>query len=83
MAKRDHDAASRPDDENPEWIREDIRNARPALEVVAELFGPEAAEGLKRGRGRTAKPVKKVNQMLPTPMYLKRSGKREAAGTRA
>ncbi len=83
MAKRDHDAASRPDDENPEWTREDIRNARPALEVVAELFEPEAAEGLTRGRGRLAKPVKKANQTLRLDlMYLRLSGRRKAVGRR-
>jgi uncharacterized protein (DUF4415 family) len=64
MAKKDDDPASRPDDENPEWSREQIRNARPALEVIAEVFGPEAAEMLRRGRGRPAKAEKKVNQTL-------------------
>jgi uncharacterized protein (DUF4415 family) len=58
------DPASRPDEENPEWTREDIRNARPALEVIAEEWGPEVAEFLRRGRGRPAKPDRKVNQTL-------------------
>ncbi len=58
------DPASRPDEENPEWTLEDFRNARPALEWIAEAFGPEVAESLRRGRGRPVKPVKKVNQTL-------------------
>ncbi len=58
------DPASRPDEENPEWAREDIRNARPALEVIAEERGPEVAGFLRRGRGRPAKPDRKVNQTL-------------------
>jgi len=72
------DAASRPDEENPEWTEEDFRNARPALEVIAEVFGPEAAEMLRRGRGRPAKPDRKVNQTLrldPDVLaYFKRQG---------
>jgi uncharacterized protein (DUF4415 family) len=58
------DAASRPDDENPEWTREDFATARPALEVIAEVFSPDAAEALRRRGGRPAKPDKKVNQTL-------------------
>jgi uncharacterized protein (DUF4415 family) len=58
------DAASRPDEENPEITLEQMRRARPALEWIAEQFGPEAAEALRRGRGRPAKPDRKVNQTL-------------------
>jgi uncharacterized protein (DUF4415 family) len=58
------DAASRPDEENPEITLEQMRGARPALEWIAEEFGPGAAEELRRGRGRPAKPDRKVNQTL-------------------
>ena len=64
MKKKSADRASRPDDENPEWTREDFAKARPALEVLAEVFGPTAAESIRRGRGRPAKVDKKVNQTL-------------------
>jgi uncharacterized protein (DUF4415 family) len=64
MKKKSADRASRPDDENPEWTREDFAKARPALEVLAEVFGPAAAESIRRGRGRPAKVDKKVNQTL-------------------
>ena len=64
MGKKGNEAASRPDLENPEWTREEIRHARPALEVIAEVFGAEAAETFKRSRGRPAKPDRKVNQTL-------------------
>ena len=65
MQKKSKDnPASRPDEENPEWTREDFQNARPALEWIAEAFGPEAAESLRSGRGRPVKLVKKVNQTL-------------------
>jgi uncharacterized protein (DUF4415 family) len=64
MAKRKDDRASRPDDENPEWTREEVRHAGPALEVVAEVFGSHAADALRRGKGRPEKPNRKVNQTL-------------------
>jgi len=58
------EAAARPDEDNPEWTREEIRQARPALEVVTEVFGPQMAEAIRRGRGRPAKSDRKVNQTL-------------------
>lgn len=64
MAKHDNDKQTRPDDDNPEWTQDEIRTARPALQVFAELFGSPAAEILKRGRGRPVKADKKVNQTL-------------------
>ena len=64
MAKRKNDAASRPDDENPEWKAEDFREARPALEVVREVFGEKAVDAVRRRPGRPAKPDRKVNQTL-------------------
>jgi uncharacterized protein (DUF4415 family) len=66
MSKRmdNDDPVSRPDNDNPEWTRKDFRNARPALEVIAEVFGSKAAEELRRGRGRPQKPDRKVSQTL-------------------
>ena len=64
MGKRKDDQASRPDEENPEWTRAEMRDARPALDVITEVFGPDAAAALRRARGRPAKPDRKVNQTL-------------------
>jgi len=64
MGRRKDDAASRPDEDNPEWTLEEIRTARPALEVLTEVFGPAVAEEFRRGRGRPAKADKKVNLTL-------------------
>jgi uncharacterized protein (DUF4415 family) len=64
MTRNDEDRAAMPDAENPEWTREQVRNARPALDVFKDLFGPEAAEVVKRGRGRPVKADRKVNQTL-------------------
>lgn len=41
-------AASRPDDDNPEWTAKEIREARPLLEVLP----PEVVEAIKRYRGQ-------------------------------
>jgi uncharacterized protein (DUF4415 family) len=64
MSKRGNDAASRPDDENPEWTAEDFRKARPALQVIGEVFGEKAAEAVRRRPGRPANPLPRpINQV--------------------
>ena len=80
MSKRKDDPASRPDDENPEWTVEDFARARPALGVVAEVFGPVAAEALRRGRGRPAKPDRKVNQTLRLDPDVLEAYRQEGSG---
>jgi len=64
MAKRDNDPGARPDEDNPEWMAAAVKKARPALDVVSEVFGPDVADELRRGRGRPAKADRKVNQTL-------------------
>ena len=64
MDKSRDNAASRPDEENPEWTLAEMRTARPALQVIAEMFGADMAEALRRGRGRPRKATPKVNQTL-------------------
>jgi hypothetical protein len=64
MTKKGDDRASRPDEENPEWTREEVGTARPALVAISEAFGPYVAEALKRGRGRPSKAERTVNQTL-------------------
>ena len=63
MSRREDDTGSRPDAGNPEWARERVRTARPALDLIAEKFGAETAQALRRG-GRPCKPNRKVNQTL-------------------
>jgi uncharacterized protein (DUF4415 family) len=58
------DAASRPDEDNPQWSREETRTARPALEAIGEIFGAQAAKAIRRRGGRPAKADRKVNQTL-------------------
>lgn len=80
MRKRKDDPASRPDDENPEWTREEIRHARPALEVMEEVFGARAAEDIRRSRGRPPKPQRKVNQTLRLDPDVLEAFRREGSG---
>jgi uncharacterized protein (DUF4415 family) len=64
MVERKNAAASRPDDENPEWTTEDFRKARPALEVLEGVVGETAANAVRRRPGRPVKADRKVNQTL-------------------
>ena len=77
MSRKEDEA--RPDEENPGWTREQIRAARPALEVIAEKFGPDAAQALRRG-GRPAKPNRKVNQTLRLDPDVLEAYRREGSG---
>lgn len=65
MANRMKKAASRPDEDNPEWTAEDFARARPAAEVLPQYIGEAATqELLRRGPGRPVQDVRKVNQTL-------------------
>jgi len=56
-AKRKH-PADMPDDDNPEWTPEDFAKARPASEVLHDIFPKNVADTiLKRGR-----PLKEVTK---------------------
>lgn len=54
------------EDENPEWTAEDFARARPASEVLPQLFGEKVAkEMLKpRGRPRVEFPKERINIRL-------------------
>jgi len=64
MKKRKDDPAAKPDKDNPEWTAAEIKKARPALDVVGEVFGKNASDQLRRGRGRPPKEDRKVNQTI-------------------
>jgi uncharacterized protein (DUF4415 family) len=40
------------DKDNPEWTARDIASARPASEVLPELFGAQVAKTMLKPRGR-------------------------------
>jgi uncharacterized protein (DUF4415 family) len=84
MARKTDDRASRPDDENPEWTKEDFVRARPAAEVLPEFIGKAATEELiRRSRGRPPKADKKVNQTLRLDPDVLEAFRREGSGWQA
>ena len=66
------------DDENPEWTAEDFAKARPASEVLPQIFGAKVAkEMLKpRGRPRAEHPKERINIRLSHEVveYFKSAG---------
>jgi uncharacterized protein (DUF4415 family) len=84
MARKTDDRASSPDDENPEWTKEDFAKARPAAEVLPEFIGKNATEELmRRSRGRPPKADKKVNQTLRLDPDVLEAFRREGSGWQA
>jgi len=80
MKSSNDDPASRPDADNPLWTAKEIRTARPALEVIAEVFGAEAAENIRRRAGRPVKADRKVNQTLRLDADVLEAFRREGPG---
>ena len=66
------------DEENPEWTAEDFARARPASEVLPQIFGEKVArEMLKpRGRPRAEFPKERINIRLSHEVlgYFKLAG---------
>jgi uncharacterized protein (DUF4415 family) len=84
MAKKTSDRAFSPDDENPEWTKDDFARARPAAEVLQEFIGKKATEELmRRGRGRPPKADKKVNQTLRLDPDVLEAFRQEGSGWQA
>src|SRR5471032_1819528 len=55
------------DDENPEWTAENFAAARPAGEMLSEIFGPRQAQQMltaKRGRPAVPRPKEQVSLRL-------------------
>ncbi|HME25774.1 MAG TPA: BrnA antitoxin family protein [Acetobacteraceae bacterium] len=75
------DPAERPDDDNPELTRAELRKARPARDMLPELIGTKAAkELLRRGPGRPPKEDRKVNQTLRIDPDVLEAYRREGRG---
>jgi uncharacterized protein (DUF4415 family) len=78
------DRASRPDDDNPEWTKEDFARARPATEALPEFIGEKATQELiRRSRGRPPKADKKVNQTLRLDADVVEAYRQEGRGWQA
>jgi uncharacterized protein (DUF4415 family) len=82
MAKKTpNNRASRPDEDNPEWTKEDFARARPAAEVLPEFIGEKATQELvRRSRGRPQKADRKVNQTLRLDQEVLEAYRREGRG---
>jgi uncharacterized protein (DUF4415 family) len=80
MAKKTtRDPASRPDEDNPEWTKEDFARAACGGSKRPNLLAKATQELMRRGRGRPPKPDRKVNQTLRLDLdVLRHSGRREA-----
>ena len=54
------------DDENPEWTTEQITQARPASQVLPQIFGVQVAQEMlkPRGRPRVTHPKERINIRL-------------------
>lgn len=48
------------DDDNPEWTAEDFAKARPAAEVLPEIFSKAVADAMLKPRGRPRKEITKA-----------------------
>lgn len=73
--------ASRPDEDNPEWTKEDFARARPAAEVLPQFIGEKATQELmRRSRGRPRKADRKVNQTLRLDQEVLEAYRREGRG---
>ncbi len=48
------------DDDNPEWTAEDFAKARPAAEVLTEIFPKTVAAAMLKPRGRPRKEITKA-----------------------
>jgi len=58
MKKRSRSEKSSRD--NPEWTKDMIAKARPATEVLPEIFGARTAAAMLKPRGRPKSPESKV-----------------------
>jgi uncharacterized protein (DUF4415 family) len=54
------DSTSLSDIENPEWTAETFRQARPALDVISDVFGTAAVAAVRNRGGRPPKDTKKA-----------------------
>jgi uncharacterized protein (DUF4415 family) len=66
------------DDENPEWTAEDFAKARPASEVLPQIFCAKVAQKMlkPRGRPRAEHPKERINIRLSHEVveYFKSTG---------
>ncbi|MBX9931721.1 MAG: BrnA antitoxin family protein [Methylobacterium sp.] len=82
MSSIEDDVASRPDDEAPEWARDEVGKPGSALAVIESVFGTDAAETSRRRPSRSREPDRKVNQTLRLDVEMLEAYRREGEGWR-
>ena len=84
MARKTDNLGARPDDDNPEWTKQDFAKARPASEALPKFIGQNATEELmRRSRGRPPKADRKVNQTLRLDPDVLEAFRQEGSGCQA
>lgn len=58
------------DDDNPEWTAEALACARPASEVLPEIFGAQVAKTMLKPRGKQVAPTKQAVTVRYSPDVL-------------
>ena len=58
------------DDENPEWTAEAMARAKPASEVLPEIFGAQVAKTMLKPRGKQVAPTKQAVTVRYSPDVL-------------
>ena len=58
------------DEENPEWTAETLARARPASEVLPEIFGAQVAKTMLKPRGKQVAPTKQAVTVRYSPDVL-------------
>lgn len=63
-AKKIKKSPTKTSEDNPEWTAKDFKSARPARDVLPELFGKEIAGEMLKKRGRPKKEHPKVSTTI-------------------
>lgn len=58
------------DDDNPEWTADALACARPASEVLPEIFGAQVAKTMLKPRGKQVAPTKQAVTVRYSPDVL-------------
>lgn len=70
-------------EDNPEWTEKDFKSARPAREVLPELFGEKIATEMLKKRGRPKKEHPKVSTTIRLDEDILKAFRAEGKGWQA
>jgi uncharacterized protein (DUF4415 family) len=82
--KTAHNPATCPDEDNPEWTKEDFAEAQSAADVLPGFIGERPTQELmRRSRGRPPEPHRKINQTLRLDADVVEAYRQEGKGWQA